>query len=50
VIIAKGMGNTETFYGCGYNIYYAFLVKCQRFVQQFGKPLMTPMLVRERSK
>jgi len=50
VIIAKGMGNTETLYGCGYNIYYAFLVKCQRFVQQFGKPLMTPMLVRERSK
>ena len=50
VIIAKGMGNTETLYGCGYNIYYAFLVKCQRFVQQFGKPLMTPMLVREKSE
>ena len=47
VIIAKGMGNTETLYGCGYPVYYAFLVKCQRFVSAFQKPLMTPMLVRE---
>ena len=48
VVIAKGMGNTETMYGCGYNVYYAFLVKCQRFVDFFGKALMTPMLVREK--
>ncbi len=48
VVIAKGMGNTETMYGCGYNVYYAFLVKCQRFVDFFGKELMTPMLVREK--
>lgn len=48
VIIAKGQGNTETLYGCGLNIYYAFLVKCSRFVQEFQKPLLTPMLVRER--
>lgn len=47
VIISKGMANTETLYGSGYPIYYAFLVKCVRFVQQFGKPLLTPMLVRE---
>lgn len=47
VIISKGMANTETLYGSGYPIYYAFLVKCVRFVQEFGKPLMTPMLVRE---
>ncbi len=47
VIISKGMANTETLYGSGYPIYYAFLVKCIRFVQEFGKPLMTPMLVRE---
>lgn len=47
VIISKGMANTETLYGSGYPIYYAFLVKCARFVQAFGKPLMTPMLVRE---
>ena len=48
VILAKGMANTETMLGCGRNVYYAFLVKCQRFVTRFGKPLFTPMLVRER--
>lgn len=50
VVIAKGMGNTETMYGCGYNVYYAFLVKCQRFVDFFGKALMTPMLVKEKQQ
>ena len=47
VIIAKGMANTETMYGCGYNVYYAFLIKCQRFVKDFGYPMFTPMLVKE---
>ena len=47
IILSKGMANTETLYGSGYPIYYAFLIKCARFVQEFGKPLMTPMLVRE---
>ena len=49
VIIAKGQGNIETMYGCGYNVYYAFLVKCARFVQVFGQPMLTPMLVREKA-
>lgn len=48
VILAKGMANAETMLGCGYNVYYAFLVKCQRFVTRFGKPMFTPMLVEER--
>ena len=48
VIIAKGMGNAETMYGCGYNVYYAFLIKCQRFVKEFGSPMFTLMLVKER--
>ena len=48
IILAKGMGNAETMLGCGYNVYYAFLVKCQRFVAHFGKPMFTPMLVKER--
>ena len=48
VILAKGMANCETMHGCGYNVYYAFLVKCQRFVDRFGKPMFTPMLVKER--
>ena len=49
VIIAKGQGNAETLLGCGYNIYYAFLVKCSRFVNTFHKPKFTPMLVAERA-
>lgn len=48
VIIAKGMGNVETMYGCGYNVYYAFLVKCSRLMRFFQKPMMEPMLVREK--
>jgi len=49
VILAKGMANCETMHGCGYNVYYAFLVKCQRFVDRFQKPMLTPMLVKERA-
>lgn len=50
VVIAKGQANVETFLdtGHGYNIYYAFLVKCKRFIDRFGKAKLTPMLVRER--
>ena len=47
VILAKGMGNTESLYGCGYNVYYAFLVKCDRFIQVFNKPKLTPMFIRD---
>ena len=47
VIIAKGMGNIESLYGCGYPIYYAFLIKCPRVEEFFGNPFMTPMLVKE---
>ena len=49
VILAKGMANVETMLGCGYNIFYAFLIKCQRFVDRFGAPMFTPMLVKERT-
>ena len=49
VTIAKGQANVETLLdtGHGYNIYYAFLVKCKRFIDRFGKAKLTPMLVRE---
>ncbi len=43
IVLAKGMGNTETLWGSGYNIYFAFLVKCKRLEQVFGQPHMTPM-------
>lgn len=48
VILAKGQANVETLLGCGLNVYYAFLVKCPKFVEAFGKPKLTPMLHRER--
>ena len=47
VILAKGQGNVETLLGCGYNVYYAFLVKCRRFMETFHKPMLTPMLIRD---
>ncbi len=50
VILAKGMGNTETLYGCGWNVYYAFLVKCARFQEVFQEPMMKPLFIRERDK
>ena len=49
VILSKGQGNVETLLGCGYNIYYAFLVKCPLFMERFGKAKLTPMLLKERS-
>ena len=48
VILSKGQANVETLYGCGYNIYYAFLIKCDRFITLFDKPKLTPMLVKEK--
>lgn len=50
VILAKGMGNTETMFGCGYNVYYAFLIKCPRFVKIFDKPMLTPMFIHDSMK
>ena len=35
LIIAKGQGNFETLHGCGLNIYYMFLCKCDWFVKRF---------------
>ena len=48
VIVAKGMGNTESLFGCGYNVYYAFLVKCERFIQVFEQPKLTPMFIKDK--
>ena len=47
VIIAKGQANVETLLGCGYPIFYAFLIKCPRFIDRFQKPKLTPMLVED---
>ncbi len=48
LIISKGQGNFETLYGCGLNIYYLFLCKCDWFVQWFRAEKFQGMLVNER--
>lgn len=48
VILAKGMGNFETLWGCGMNVYYLFLCKCTRFQKMFGVENLTGMFVNER--
>ena len=48
VILAKGQGNFETMLGCGYNVYYSFLCKCERFTEFFGVKPLTGMFVNER--
>ncbi len=48
VIVAKGQGNFETMLGCGLNVYYSFLCKCERFTKFFGVPPMTGMFVNEK--
>ena len=50
VIFAKGQANVETLLGCGYPIFYAFLIKCPRFIDRFRKPKLTPMLVSEQKR
>lgn len=46
--IAKGQGNFETLRGCGRNIYYLFLCKCDLFVKKFQVARFTPVLSNER--
>lgn len=36
VILSKGQGNFETMHGCGLNVYYSFLCKCEWFQKRFG--------------
>ena len=48
VILSKGQANVESLFGSGYNIYFAFLVKCQRFIDLFEKEKFTPMFLGER--
>nr|WP_308625261.1 ARMT1-like domain-containing protein [uncultured Eisenbergiella sp.] len=49
VILAKGQGNFETMHGCGLNVYYSFLCKCDWFQKRFGMEKNKGMFVRERS-
>lgn len=48
LIIAKGQGNFETMNGCGLNVYYSFLCKCEWFQKRFELPQNKGVLIRER--
>lgn len=48
VIIAKGQANFETLNGCGLNVYYLLLCKCDYFVRRFQVSRLTGMFVNER--
>lgn len=48
LILAKGQGNFETLHGCGLNIYYLFLCKCDWFMRQFQARRYQGVFVNER--
>ena len=47
-ILAKGQGNFESLHGCGLNIYYLFLCKCDWFMECFGMERFSGVFVREK--
>lgn len=47
VIISKGQGNFETIHGCGLNIYYLFLCKCQWFSTRFNMERLKGVFINE---
>lgn len=49
LIIAKGQGNFETLFGCGKNIYYIFLCKCDLFTRRFNIEKFKGIFVNERN-
>ena len=48
VIVSKGQGNFETLHGCGRNVYYLFLCKCDWFTQRFGLERFRGVFVNEK--
>ena len=48
VIISKGLGNLETLYGEGYNVFYMFTCKCEHIAERFGVPLWSAVLTEEK--
>ena len=50
LLISKGQGNYEGLSGCGLNIYYLFLCKCEMFMRRFGVEQFTGIMSRENNK
>lgn len=48
MILAKGQGNFESLLGCGLNIYYLFLCKCDWFMRRFQVERYHGMFVNEK--
>lgn len=49
LIISKGQGNFETLHGCGLNVYYLFLCKCELFVRRFQLERYKGVFINERN-
>lgn len=47
VLVSKGQGNYEGLSGCGLNIFYLFLCKCDAFMQRFHVAQFTGVMTRE---
>lgn len=47
VVIAKGQGNFESLEGCGKNIYYLFLCKCDMMMEKLGAGRYSNMFIGE---
>lgn len=47
LVIAKGQANYEGLSGCGLNVFYIFMCKCDMFVERFGVPRFSGVLARE---
>lgn len=50
VILSKGQGNFETLHGCGLNIYYLFLCKCEHFTRRFGLERFQGVFLNEKNR
>ena len=48
LILAKGQANFETMRGCGLNVFYLFMCKCNLFATRFNVPRFTGMLIHDR--
>ena len=48
VLIAKGQANYESLCGCGLNLFYVFMCKCQLFMDRFGVERFSGLLTREK--
>ncbi len=48
LILSKGQANFETLRGCGKNIYYIFLCKCDMFAYRFGVEKYTGMFLNDK--